>query len=70
MNSFLASFTESIYPLGHRKDWVVRNDIRNRVLLLRKTRLPVRGLRKERIPLGGEGKCNTPSRESVQYMKL
>ena len=56
VNSLLASYAESIYPLGQRKDWVVPNDIRSRVITT-KTRRPAGRLRKEIIPFGGEGKC-------------
>ena len=57
MNTFLASYIKSIYPPRHRKDWVVLNNIRSRVLLPLKTRRPAGRLRKERILSGGEGKC-------------
>ena len=56
VNSLLASYVESIYPLGHRKYWVVPNDIRSGVLLSPKTRQTIGRPRKERIPSSGKGK--------------
>ena len=39
MNSLLASYDELIYPFGQRKDWMVSNDIRSRVLLPQKNKV-------------------------------
>ena len=36
MNSLLASYAELIYHSKHKKDWVVPNVIRSRVLLSQK----------------------------------
>ena len=56
VNSLLSSYVESIYHPRHQRNWVIPDDTSNRVVLPQKTRRPAERPRKERIPLGGEGK--------------
>ncbi|KAL6344324.1 hypothetical protein AAG906_037899 [Vitis piasezkii] len=46
----------SIYHTGHQRDWVIPDEIRNRVVLPPKTSRSVRRPRKEGISSGGESK--------------
>ena len=56
VNSLLSSYVEYIYPPRHQRDWMIFDDISSRVVLPPKTRRLIGRPRKERIPLGGEGK--------------
>ena len=56
VNSLLSSYTESIYPPRHQRDWMISDDISSRIVLPPKTRRLAGRLRKERISSGGEGK--------------
>ena len=56
MNSLLSLYAESIYHPGHQRDWVIPDEIRNRVVLPPKTSRSVGRPRKEGISSGGESK--------------
>ena len=55
-NSFISSYSKSIYPIGNNKDWVILEDIRCRVVLPPRNRRPTRRSKNERIHSGGEVK--------------
>ena len=56
VNSLLSSYAESIHPPRHQRDWMIPVAVSSRVVLPPKTRRLAGRPRKERIPLGGEGK--------------